>query len=98
MIGGSDCNDGFCYISVESSTCSDKWDGFDPNAYYLEDYWHQGSTTDDKLFKSKVACENKKISNTGYSLSEALILASINPKYDELNEKFSKRKLQLYLR
>ena len=85
LIGGSDCNDGFCYISVESSTCSDKWDGFDPNAYYLEDYWHQGSTTDDKIFKSKVACENKEIFNTGYSMSETLILASINPIHDELN-------------
>ena len=74
LIGGSDCSDGFCYISVESSTCSDKWDGFDPNAYYLEDYWHQGSTTDDKLFKSKVACENKEIFNTGFLCQKHLFL------------------------
>jgi len=65
LIGGSDCKDGFCYISVESSNCSDKWDGYDPFAYTLEDYWHQGSTTDDKLFKSKVACEKKEIFDTG---------------------------------
>jgi hypothetical protein len=67
------------FSGVESSTCSDKWEGYDPWAYTLQDYWHQGSTTDDKLFKSKVACENKEIFNTGYSLSEALMLALTNP-------------------
>ena len=51
----------YLFTGVESSNCSDKWDGYDPFAYTLEDYWHQGSTTDDKLFKSKVACENKEI-------------------------------------
>ena len=73
------------FTGVESSNCSDKWQGLDPRAYDLQDYWHQGSTTDDKIFQSKVACEKKEIFNTGYYLSETLILSSINPKYDELN-------------
>ena len=54
------------FTGIESSTSSDKDDGFEPNAFYLEDYWHQGNTTEDKIFKSNVACENKEIFGNSY--------------------------------
>jgi len=51
--GGSDCNDGFCYVS-QSSECTDALtpEGYDPYAYAL-DVWHH-----DKIFRSKLACQS----------------------------------------
>jgi len=69
MIGGSDCNEGFCYISYESSSCDDKNDGYDEHAYTLEGVWHQGYKkgvySDDKIVRSAAACKNQKTFDTG---------------------------------
>jgi len=66
LIGGPDhCdkeknpNGGWCYVS-QNSKCSDSesQDGYDAYAYSLPDIWHN-----DKIFRSKEACNSDNIGN-----------------------------------
>merc|ERR1711976_521299 len=60
LTGGSDCKDGFCYVS-QNSGCSDWVDGHDAFAYAgFDDLWnHQ------KVFRSTQACQSTIKIDTG---------------------------------
>jgi len=52
--GGSDCKDGFCYVS-QNSNCNDALtrEGYDAYAYALQEAWHH-----EKIFRSREACDS----------------------------------------
>jgi len=61
LMGGSDCNDDFCYVS-QNSKCIDALtrEGYDAYAYALQEGWHH-----EKIFRSRKACQSKIKMDTG---------------------------------
>jgi len=83
LIGGPDhCDkDGWCYVS-QNSECNDaeSQDGYDAYAYSLADIWHN-----DKIFRSKEACNSDNIGNA-LDPGNKRLMEGIQITGNELNE------------